>query len=1324
MFSLGIDIGYSSIKFAVIDDENEIIYSKYKLHHGYVKNSLKELLKDSQDHFNLNQINYGAVTGSGSKLIIDEYIEPVNQVTALVEGSGYLNTNVKSIIEIGGQNAKYITDFNQSEKTRIKISMNSKCAAGTGSFLEEQVSRLNLNLEDYSLLAEKAGSIPRIAGRCSVFAKTDIIHHQQEGVSVNDILLGLAYAVVKNYKNAVIKRLPIVKPVMLAGGVANNNAVFTALKDVLKLTDEELIVPKNFDIVTSIGAALVARKEKKKIDFEKILETLSNEKRITNTLELHAKKLLPLEPFGRDNILTKHNLQYEFAVNEIQQYYLGIDVGSTSTNLVLINENSEIIKFQYLRTLGDPVKAVKKGFEEIQNQFQDKIKILGVGITGSGRYMIGSLIGADIIKDEITAQAAAAVHIDKEVDTIFEIGGQDSKFISIKNGVVKDFQMNKVCAAGTGSFIEEQSKKFDIPITSFADYALRSTNPADLGERCTVFIESSIATHLAEGKEIDDIAAGLCYSIVKNYLNRVVGKKQIGRKVFLQGGIAHNQGIINAFKVITGKEIIVPPFFSVTGAYGAAISTIQEMNTEQSNFKGFDFDQSTPKEINIERKETVNQEKFSNRIEKTFFEGYESKIDPDKKTVGIPRALFSFGMFPMFNVFFRELGFNVLLSDPTTEETIRLAQEHSLEETCYPVKLVNGHLAELIKKKVDFIFFPDLFTSKQPASKTRKNYGCVYMQLAFKLASQAMGLEEKGITLLAPKMAFNLGQDFMMKSFSVMGKELEREDQQIFSALKKVMMISGNLKNKLEEKGKTLVENITSDEKVFVIISKIYGVVDPVLNMGVPDKLTEMGYKVISFSDIMENGVFEDHPNMYWTFAQHMLGAARYVKDHPNFYAVFLTHHGCGPDSIVSHYFKEIMEDKPYLSIEVDEHSSSVGVVTRVEAFVNSLNKQEIEMTNPQKKQIQKINFNTDLKEIEKGTTLYFQNLYPYSYIFKEILLKQGFQVEVLPEPDNNSIQIGRKYTITNEYLSLTALLGDIFNEIKKDNKRDKAFLILQNEGSEIDGQYSRLLRTKLDEEEHSDIEIFSPFIEDLIHLNEKQFELCYLALIAGDIINMAPENCKQRFLKDVLNLIEVNNFELKTLKKLSFEILQQINDSEYKKRILAIGEPVILLTDFLNNQIFKKIKEKGHRVVYAPLSEYVWIQLSDYIFHSKIDEKEKTKEKLNSFKNSLNEISACFEDETPFEKDIENLLKLADKILGFYAGANGRYRVAKLLSDLQNYDGVITVSSIYENTGIALNIIQKEFENSNSKPVLNLSFDASKNENDEVKVNSFLHYL
>jgi predicted CoA-substrate-specific enzyme activase len=1008
-------------------------------------------------------------------------------------------------------------------------------------------------------------------------------------------------------------------------------------------------------------------------------------------------------------------------------------VGSTSTNLVLIDEKKDVITYRYLKTLGDPIKAVVEGLKDLGEACRGRVNVIGAGTTGSGRHMIAKQIGADLIKDEITAQAKAAVTIDDSVDTVFEIGGQDSKYICLNNGMVADFQMNKICAAGTGSFIEEQTNKFDIDLDEFGDIALKSNKPVYLGERCTVFIETSIAAHLASGTQIEDIASGLCYSIAKNYLNRVVGPNKIGNRIFLQGGIAHNQGVINAFRVLTGKDIVVPPFFSVTGAYGVAVLTKEEIGPVKTTFKGFNIEENSQQAINSVGSigERGGKSEFNGMVNELIFVDYDGSIDYSKKTIGLPRALFTYGMYPMFNAFFRELGYNVLLSDPTTEETIRLSQDYSLDETCYPVKLINGHVAELVNKNVDYIFFPDLYTVAHPGSHTRQDFGCPYMQLAFKMVNRAMELDKKGIELLSPTIGFSLGEEFMRDSFMALGNQLGKSPEDTIKALQKGMKAFHDFENRINEKGKEIIKDLKPDEITFVLISKTYGVADPVLNLSIPEKLKEMGYRTLAFYNLPEGDIVKEHPNMYWPFGQHILEAAQVVRSHPNLYAIFLTHHGCGPDTVFSHYFREIMGEKPYLNIEVDEHSSGVGVITRLEAFVNSLQNIPAETAEGMDTYLSRLPpadacIKTTLTDIPENAQFYLPDIYPYSQLFCELLKTYGTDVKTLPKTNDRSIDEGRKHTVTNEYFSMAALIGDVLSipGIHDSNKNQKFLLIPQSEGAEVDGQYNRLLRTVLDEKGIRDVGIIAPFMEDLLYENEEILSNVFLVLIAGDIIRNAPYVSRDDCLKKVKEIIKNGQLCIEQLKALLKDIFYECKFRIFEKTVFAIGEPMILYNDFLHNHIFTNIESRGYRIVYAPFSECMWHFWKDFTDQRKKEDRTILQAKLDILKGFISEIACSSSDCSPFENDLDALILRADNTTGYYAGAFGRYRESKILGELEGIDGVITVTSMYENTGILLNTLHKGFKNGNNKPVLNLTFDGNDNENDEVKIESFLYYL
>lgn len=481
MYSLGMDLGTSTVKIVLMQNGT---VEKYWLavHHGRPLLCLRQGL--SELAIGRDETLAVCVTGDNAGALLERcpVLSELGEIPAIVEGVRRLVPQAGSIIEIGSQGARFITEV---QSRTPQFAANEHCAGGTGSFFEDQMSRVGCKLEDYSALVEQAQSIPRLSGRCAVFAKTDIIHRQQEGVSTPDILLGLCYAMIHNYKATIVRRLPVCKPVVFCGGVTCNSGVIRAIRDVFDLTEEELIVPEEARFEAAIGAACKAEGAFTLVQLDALLNDAMATR--STTTGLPRLELLP----GTDLSEPKAT-----GILPEKGCALGIDIGSTSTDLVLVGP---------------------------------------------------------------------------EVDTVFEIGGQDSKYISLKNGKVVDFQMNKICAAGTGSFVEEQATRMGIPLAEFGQLALSAEHPAALGERCTVFIETAIASAAAEGVPQADIAAGLCHAIVQNYLHKVVGSKPVGQHIVLQGGVDYNPGIVAAFQAAYGSRVRVSPVFSISGAYGAAL---------------------------------------------------------------------------------------------------------------------------------------------------------------------------------------------------------------------------------------------------------------------------------------------------------------------------------------------------------------------------------------------------------------------------------------------------------------------------------------------------------------------------------------------------------------------------------------------------------------------------------------------------------------------------------------------------------------------------------------------------------------------------------
>lgn len=576
---LGLDVGSISVNTVLIDQDKSIIENHYDFSHGKPFHVLRDVLSGIIDRHGKEGIGVISITGTGGKLAA-ELIggQFVNEIIAHSSSVAELYPEARSVIEMGGEDSKLILMENKEVTHKSQLSdfaMNTLCAAGTGSFLDQQANRIGVSIEkEFGEMALKSENPPHIAGRCSVFAKSDMIHLQQIATPVHDIVAGLCYAVARNFKSNMAKGKQLEKPVIFQGGVAANAGVVRAFKEILKIEGDELIIPEYYASMGAIGAVFhlidhPPEAGKQFSDLTRLEQYLSSERKNG----AHLESLIPSSAIYQKEIVFKQNGHEKLDV------YLGLDVGSLSTNVVLIDDENNVVARRYLPTASKPLVAIQKGLSEIYEEVGNKVEIKAAGTTGSGRYLTGDFIGADVIQNEITAQAAAAIAYDPTVDTIFEIGGQDSKYISIEKGVVVDFEMNKVCAAGTGSFLEEQAEKLDINIVEeFGKLALGAKEPARLGDRCTVFMESDLNSQQQRGTAKENLVGGLAYSIVHNYLQKVVGDKKIGDKIFFQGGVTNNRAVVAAFEKVLGKPIIVPPHFDVTGAIGVAIIARKAMN--------------------------------------------------------------------------------------------------------------------------------------------------------------------------------------------------------------------------------------------------------------------------------------------------------------------------------------------------------------------------------------------------------------------------------------------------------------------------------------------------------------------------------------------------------------------------------------------------------------------------------------------------------------------------------------------------------------------------------------------------------------------------
>ena len=992
--SIGIDVGCISINVSLLGDkslekqkfskeyfciENQTSYSILALEYTRIKgnpiNATIDIIKKIKKDFKDYEIGNIVMTGSGGKFIAKELgLEFVNEFKSIVKGTTYIFKDVKTIFEIGGESSKYIRikkNTKDGSTNIIDYQTSGDCAAGTGSFLDQQATRLKYKIEEVGDIASASTRSAPIAGRCSVFAKSDMIHAQQKGFQPRDVLAGLCNAVVKNFKGTILKGKKVEPKVLFLGGVSQNKAIIKSLKKILNLEDDELIVPSFSYSVSAIGAAFLASE---------------SESITTSNLELPSLKK---QNFPKQNKLSMDNVvllkdkinKYNFSKEKVP-VYLGVDVGSVSTNLVVIDTEGNLIYEIYTQTKGRPIEVVADSLLEIKNSIGDKIEIKGVGTTGSGRELIGELIGADIVKDEITAHKTGAIFVDKMlvgegVDTIFEIGGQDSKFISIENGVVVDFTMNEACAAGTGSFLEEQAEKLHINIKDeFARLALSSEAPIKLGERCTVFMEQDINAYLKNGANVKDLLAGLSYSIALNYLNRVVGNRKVGDKIYFQGGTAYNNAVAAAFGNILNKKIIVPPHNGVIGAYGVALLAKEAVTTEkQTGFRGYEVkniqynikeftckactNTCNIQEFNVEgsktywgdkcstkyRKKTKTELKpiVSNLIddrEELLMEVYENLKDKGSgPTIGFPRAMYFFDNFAFWSRFFSSLDFKIVLSDKTDKKIMDDGISLTVSEPCFPIRVAHGHVNNLINKNTDYIFLPNIINT-EPNKENLNSHLCVWGQTlpyVIKNNSKFAKFENK---FISPTLYFSYGQEHLSRTIKkYFKKNFKIKEKHIEKALEQAFASESFYNNKKTFIGtKVLNRLIAKKREGIILIGRPYNVCDPGLNINVPYKLLEhYGVNVIPMDmiNLPPTNIDDINDNMFWSYGYKIIQTVKYISKFPNFHIIYVTNFKCGPDSYVKQ-FATAASDKPFLTLQFDEHSNDAGIITRCEAYLDS----------------------------------------------------------------------------------------------------------------------------------------------------------------------------------------------------------------------------------------------------------------------------------------------------------------------------------------------------------------------------------------------------
>ena len=1380
---VGIDIGSISANTVVLDEDRNILEEHYTRTKGEPLETAVRVLSDIIGRYGSDSVKLVAATGSGGKTIAPLIGATfTNEVIAQAKAVEAFHPEVRTVIEMGGQDAKLIFLAPEGERLRIEdFQMNSVCAAGTGSFLDQQAYRLGLTIEDFGALALKSKNPPRVAGRCSVFAKSDMIHLQQTATPDYDIVAGLCYAVARNFKSTIGRGKEFLKPVSFQGGVAANLGVRKAFKEVLELEDKDYVIPSHYASMGAIGAVFNCIEKKKGIGQFRGLDALAG---FINADRSNDRALERLERPENHPSQLKTRVGYELNPEKPVDCYLGIDVGSTSTNVILLDRDLKLVTKRYLATAGRPLEAVRAGLLSVWEECGSGVNVIGVGTTGSGRYLTGDFVGADVIRNEITAQATAAAAIDPGVDTIFEIGGQDSKYIAMSEGVVVGFEMNKVCAGGTGSFLEEQADRIGINIKGeFSELALSCSSPPPMGERCTVFIETDMVHYQQKGVEKDGLVAGLSYSIVQNYLNRVVGDRMIGNKIFFQGGTAANLGVVAAFEKVLGKKITVPEHHDVTGAIGAAMLAAREMEPgAKSRFKGFDLSKKKYELQSFEcrdcsnvcdiRKVVMEGEKplyYGGRCEKydvkrdsaanahipdlykerekMLFSTYTGKVAAkDAPVIGLPRMLYMYEMYPFWKAFFDNLGFRVQLSSPTNKEIIKNGLEKIVTETCFPVKVGYGHFNELLEKGVEKIFLPSIVNLRPAKPGHIHTQHCPYVQAFPYHLRSAFDFSKHGVEVLQPVFHFNQKEAGLKKEFHEFGKTLGKDKKDVERALSAAFAAWDEFSRRLIARGKEVVDALKPEDTALVIVGRAYNTADSGINLELPQKLRDLGTTAIPsdmlpLDDAVDDALAED---MYWKSGQRILAAARLVRNDDRLFAVYITNFGCGPDSLITHFYKEASGGKPFLQLEIDEHSADAGAITRCEAFLDSIKniKGKVRALDLKKEVLKRTN-------IKKK--LYIPNMADGAHAIAAAFQACGIDAHVMPMPDEASLKWGRRFTSGKECYPCILTTGDMVKVVREEGfDRDRtAFFMPSGNGPCRFGQYNRYQRLVLDDLGFKDVPIYAPdqdgkFYRELSSVGGNFQKFAWWGIAAVDMLEKRlretrpyetnPGEAEKVYWDSVWKVcsaVKERRFPEKELKeaKAAFQRIPVENPGT-RPVIGVVGEIYVRSNRYSNEDLVTKLEALGAEVRLPTIGE--WIYYTNFTGKRKSRERSEWGDYLKTL------LTDFFQ--RKYEKRIENILngdlrgghepevseiieKASPYIHDSFEG-EAVLSVGKALDYIsKGAHGIVNAMPFTCMPGTVVNAILKRLREDNSNiPYLNMVYEGIEDTNSVTRMEAFVH--
>ena len=1054
---IGMDVGSTTVKIAVMNEKLEEIYTSYERHYSDTKNTVCKVLEELVEKYKNNEFTI-ALTGSGAMSTAQFLDVPfIQEVVACKRAVEKYIPQTDVVIELGGEDAKIIY-FGKSIEQR----MNGTCAGGTGAFLDQMASLLNTDTAGLNELAQNYQTIYPIASRCGVFAKTDVQPLLNEGAAKEDIAVSILQAVV----NQTISGLACGRPIR--GNVAFLGGPLTYLPELRKrfvetlhLTPEQTIVPEEAHLLVAKGACLDA----------KDMTPISVEKLKSKIQVLRASRDMttqPLKPLFTTNVeyqeFKERHAKAQVPKKPLSEHkgdcFIGIDAGSTTSKLVVTDRDGTLLYSSYKSNEGKPLDSIIEMLKELYAVLPKEAIIRYSGVTGYGEKLIQTALNVDLNEIETIAHYTAAKKFEPKVTSIVDIGGQDMKYIKLKNNTIDNIMLNEACSSGCGSFIETFAKSLNLSIEEFVNEALSAINPVDLGSRCTVFMNSKIKQAQKEGYSVGDISAGLSYSVIKNAIQKVMkirDVKKLGSHIVVQGGTFYNEAVLRAFELIVGRNVIRPDIAGLMGAYGMAllaceqyeanmdmeykstISTIEQINkldikvshtrcngcenhcqltiNKFSNGKRHISGNRCEKGEGIisNEKELPNLVKY--KYERIF--GYTplEEKDAPRGTIGIPRVLNMYEDYPFWFTLLTNLGFRVIISEKSTRKIYEKGMESMPSESvCYPAKLSHGHVISLLQKGIKTIFYPCMPYSRKEFKDSNNRYNCpIVISYSEVLKNNIEELKAEDVKFINPFLPFEQKQ--LMERMLELDefKEYHFTKKELKNAIAKAEEEYQKCRLDIHNKGKETLEYIEKNHlKGIVLAGRPYHV-DPEINHGIDTLITSLGMCVLTEDSVSDKTLPERPLRVVdqWVFHSRLYAAADFVGRHDNLELVQINSFGCGVDAVTTDQVEEILTSfgKMYTLIKIDEVNNLGAVRIRLRSLLASINKRLNAKVTEKPSGDYHLNRIAFTEEMKKDYTILIPQMAPIHFEFIEpILQSEGYKAKLLRECTQHTIETGLKY--------------------------------------------------------------------------------------------------------------------------------------------------------------------------------------------------------------------------------------------------------------------------------------------------------------------------